>query len=115
MGTFPLLAPDTPQIALINMISTFCGKSLGSFNPWVIPHSSNIEYFGATIPLSPAKLSYSTLQKSDEYASTDSGLLLDEELDHFSSPYWVTLEKFKDDFLYFVLPSDEAIMEVMSL
>jgi hypothetical protein len=61
MGTFPLPAPDTTQIALINMISSFCGKSLGSFDPWVILHSSNIESFGDAMPLSPTELSYSTI------------------------------------------------------
>jgi hypothetical protein len=33
MGTFPLPAPYTSQIASINMIYTFYGKSLGSFDP----------------------------------------------------------------------------------
>jgi hypothetical protein len=61
MGTFPLPPPDISQIALINMISSFCGKSLGSFDPWVIPHSSDVESFRATMPLSPTELSYSAI------------------------------------------------------
>jgi hypothetical protein len=97
------------------MISTFCGKSLGSFDPWVIPHSSNVESFGATMPLSPVELSYSVIQTTYESANTDSKILLDEEPDPFSSPYWVTPEHLKDDFLNFIFPYDEAIMEVMSL
>ena len=61
MGTFPLPTPDIPQISLINMIFSFCGKSLGSFDPWVIPHSSNIESFGDAMPLYLVELSYSTI------------------------------------------------------
>jgi len=115
MGTFPLPAPDTSQIASINMISTFCSKSIVSIDPWVIPHSSNIESFGDAMPLYLVELSYSTIQTKDKYAKTISKLLLDEEPYNFSSPYWVTLEHFKDEFLDFIFPSDESIMEVMSL
>jgi hypothetical protein len=52
------------------------------------------------MPLSPTGLPYSTIQTIDEYANTNSKLLHDEDPDHFSSPYWVTHENFKDDFLF---------------
>jgi hypothetical protein len=69
------------------MISSFFGKSLGSFNPWVIPHSSNVKSFRATMPLSPTELPYLTIQKTYEFANTYSKLLLNEEPYQFSSPY----------------------------
>jgi hypothetical protein len=38
LGTFPLQPPNiSPFFAKINMISTGIGKSLGSYDPWVIP------------------------------------------------------------------------------
>jgi hypothetical protein len=61
------------------------------------------------------ELSYLVIQTTYESANIDPKILLDEETDPFSSPYWVTHEHLKDGFLNFIFPYDEAIMEVMSL
>jgi hypothetical protein len=61
MGIFPLPTPDTTNIALINMISYVVSTSLGSYDPWVLPHPSEVDSYGATMPLSPVELSYSVI------------------------------------------------------
>jgi hypothetical protein len=39
MGTFTLPPPPpSSNVAPINMISSFTSGSLGSFDPWVVPH-----------------------------------------------------------------------------
>jgi hypothetical protein len=87
MGIFPLLTPNATHIALVNMTSSITSRSLGSCDPWVIPHPSEVESYKATMSLSLAELSYSTIQSTGEYVDLDPSLLLDEELDQFSLPY----------------------------
>jgi hypothetical protein len=51
MVKFPLPpAPPSTNIALVPMISSFTSGSLGSFNPWVVPHPKDIESYGASMP-----------------------------------------------------------------
>jgi hypothetical protein len=73
------------------MISAVTGTPIGCNDPWVIPHPSTIESYGDTMPLSPIELAYSVIQSTRESFDSHSSLLLDEELDHFSSPYWATI------------------------
>jgi hypothetical protein len=50
MGIFPLPPPSpTAHIALVNMISSFTSGSLGSIDPWVVPHLEGVESYGALI------------------------------------------------------------------
>ena len=87
-----------------------------SYNdPWVIPHPYTIESYVDTIPLSPIEWEYLVIQTTREYFDSHSILLLDEELYHFSSLYWATHTLMSHDFLNIILPSEEAIMEVMTL
>jgi hypothetical protein len=55
------------------------------------------------------------IESTGEYLDSPSSLLLDEELDQFSSPYLVNHTSTSLDFLNIVLISDESIMEVMIL
>ena len=61
LGTFPLPLLDTSQVDPINMIA-FVGSSSCAYDPWVIPDPSEVDSFGATIPLSSAELSYFVIQ-----------------------------------------------------
>jgi hypothetical protein len=49
MGISPLPAPDTTHIALINMICSSTGESLGSVDPWVVPHPKDVDSHGTFI------------------------------------------------------------------
>jgi hypothetical protein len=51
MGIFPLPTPDTTHIAPINMIFSSTSGSLGSVDPWVVPHPEDVDSYGASIPL----------------------------------------------------------------
>ena len=55
MGTFPLPPLDATYTP-INMISLVTSGSLGTFDPWVVPRTLEIESYGVGIPLSPTKL-----------------------------------------------------------
>lgn len=57
LDTFPLPIPKASQVAPINMIS-FVGHSFCSYGLWVIPNPLEVNSFGASMSLSPAKLSY---------------------------------------------------------
>jgi hypothetical protein len=37
------------NFSLINMISSFTSGSLGSFDPWVVPHPKEVESYGASM------------------------------------------------------------------
>jgi hypothetical protein len=57
MGIFPLPPPSpTAHIAPINMISSFTSGSLGSFDPWVVPHPEDVDSYGASMPLTMVKI-----------------------------------------------------------
>jgi hypothetical protein len=49
MGIFPLPAPDTTHITPINMICSSIDESLGSVDPWVVPHPEDVDSYGASI------------------------------------------------------------------
>jgi hypothetical protein len=52
MAIFPLPPPyPTTTITPINMISSFSNGSLDFFNPWVVPHSKDVESYGSSITL----------------------------------------------------------------
>lgn len=55
------------------------------------------------------------IQSIGESIDFESGPLLDEELDQCSSPNWEKYPPLSHNFLNGTLPSDEAILEVMTL
>jgi hypothetical protein len=63
MGTLPTPLPPTEKnITMVNMISTMAHQSFESSNPWIIPSPLEFDTLGDTMPLSPAKDKYNTIQ-----------------------------------------------------
>jgi hypothetical protein len=112
MGTFPLPSPPhVTNIATVNMISSFTSVSLGFSNPWVVPHPDNVEYYGASIPLSIADIFYPKIFS----ASGDTGQQLNPHMgcDQPTPPVWVVDSPSAHDFLDSKLPPDEDILDIM--
>lgn len=61
MGLFPMPSPSTTNVALVNMISYVTNIFIGSYDLWVVPNPSEVESYGATMPLSPTNLLYSMI------------------------------------------------------
>lgn len=40
MGVFTMPTPSDTNVALVNMISYITNRSLGSYDPWVVPNPS---------------------------------------------------------------------------
>jgi hypothetical protein len=97
------------------MIFAVTNTPIGYHDPWIIPHPSDLESYRDTMPLSPMELTYSMIQSTSESPDSHHILLLDEKLDQFSSLYWVNHTSTSRDFLNIILPSEEAIMEIMTL
>jgi hypothetical protein len=75
MGTFPTtLPPTTHHIATVDMISTAAYQSLESSDPWIVPCPLEFDALGDTMPLSPAKTSYVSIQSASP-SSNDQHLL----------------------------------------
>ena len=109
MGVFPPPIPDV-IVAPVNMIS-FLSTHLG--DPWVILNPSKVKYYGDTMPLSPAELSYSTIQSDNEFDVCSSQ---EDELDQYSLPEWEKIPSSPShDFLSETLLSDEAILKAMMM
>ena len=109
MGVFPPPVPDA-FVAPINMIS-----SIGTFvgDPWILPDLTEVERYGNTMPLSPAKRTYSAIQS--ESASTICSPQED-KLDQYSLPEWANIPSSSShDFLSDTLLSEKAILEAMTL
>lgn len=69
LGTFSHPFNITNQVDHINMIYSICFSS-SSYDMWIIPNPSEVESFGATMPLALVKLSYYVIQST----STDANL-----------------------------------------
>jgi hypothetical protein len=62
MGMLHLLRPPlVVNIYPINMISSFTSRSLGSFDPWVVPHPKDVESYGSSMPLSTVDISFAMI------------------------------------------------------
>jgi hypothetical protein len=106
MGIFPLPAPDTTHITPINMIFSSTSGSLGSVDPWVVPHPEDVD------SSYPTHLSHPTIPST----SIDTGQQLHPhvECDQPSPPIRVVDSLSSHDFLDTKFPSEEAIPEVMA-
>jgi hypothetical protein len=60
------------NIAPINMISSFTSGSLGSFDPWVVPHPEDVDSYGASMPLTLVDISYQVIQSTSVGPDLDS-------------------------------------------
>jgi hypothetical protein len=115
MGVFPMLTPNPINIAPVNMISSSRSGYSNSYDPWVIPTLIEIESYGTSMSLSLAKQAYSMIQSVEQSYKYESSILLDAELDQYSFPNWETSPSNSHYFLNGTLPSDEAILEVLTL
>jgi hypothetical protein len=112
MGTFPTpLPPTAHHIAPINMILTMVYQSLASSDPWIVPSPLEFDALGDTMPLRP----YETSCVSIQYVSPSSD---DQHLlapDTYSMPSWLNSLSSKIDYISQIFPSNESIMEMLSL
>jgi hypothetical protein len=86
MGTFPTpLPPTAHHIAMINMILTTVYQSLESYEPWIVPSLLEFDVLVDTMPLSPAKTSYISIQSASP-SSDDQHILTP---DPYLMPSWL--------------------------
>jgi hypothetical protein len=112
MGTFPTpLTPTTHHVATINIISTMVYQSLESSDPWIVPSLLEFDALGDTMPLSPTETSYIAIQSASP-SSDDQHLLAP---DSYSMPSWLNSFSFVFDYISQIFPSDESIMEILSI
>jgi hypothetical protein len=90
IGNFPLPPPKiSPSVPQINMISTGIGKSLGSYDPWVIPTPNEYDNYDDRMPLSPMELNYEAIQFAYAY-TFDAYDRMSPILDEYSHSIWHT-------------------------
>ena len=112
MGTFPTPLPPTSQhIATINMISTMAYQSYESYDPWIVPSPLEFDSLGDTMPLSPAEATYVAIQFASP--SLDNPHLLAH--DAYLMPSWLDSLSSTIDYISQIFPSDESIMEMLSI
>lgn len=102
MGVFPL---PPPNLASINMISVHS-------DTWVLPPANQIESWGDMMPLSPAELNYVEIVAAS--APPPEPTLSSRALDSYVHSPWLGDDATSDP-LKEIFPSDEAIIETMSL
>jgi len=102
MGVFSL---PPPNLASVNMISVHS-------DPWVLLPTGQIESWGEMMPLSPAELNYIEIVAAS--APPDGPAPLSRVLDSYVHSPWLGDEATSDP-LKEIFPSDEAIIETMSL
>jgi hypothetical protein len=112
MGIFPTPLPlTTHHISTIDMISTASYQSFESSDPWIVPILLEFDTLGDTVPLSPTKTSYVSIQSSSP-SSDDQHLLAP---DICSMPSWLSSLSSVIDYISPIFPSVESIMEILSI
>jgi hypothetical protein len=112
MGTFPTPLPlTTHRIATVDMILTMAYQSLESSDPWIVPSPLEFDALGDTMPLSPVETSYVSIQSASP-SSDDQHLLAP---DSYSMPSWLSSLSSAIDYISPIFPSDESIMEMLSI
>jgi hypothetical protein len=112
MGTFPTpLPPATHHISIIDIISIAAYQSLESYDPWIVPSPLEFDALGDTVPLSPTKKSYVSIQSTSP-SSDDQHLLAP---DNYLMPSWLSSLSSVIDYISPIFPSDEYIMEMLSI
>eukprot|EP00253_Pinus_taeda_P021097 PITA_21097 len=103
MVTFTL---PPPHVHSVNMISD-------STDPWIIPSEDKIDSFGVAMPLSPLEINYQDIVLASMAASESYTIFSVNLNTYVPSPWlgsWDSLDPLNETF-----PTDESIMEVMSL
>jgi len=113
MGIF-LLPPMSPiaNIATINMISSFTSRSIISVDPWVVPHSEDVESSEASISFTVFDIVNLTIPST--FIDTSQQLHHHMEFHQPTPPVRFFDSLCSHDILDFELPSEEAILEVMA-
>jgi hypothetical protein len=112
MGTFPTPLPlNTHYISTVDMISTMAYQSLKSFDPWIVPSPLEFNALGDTMPLSPSKTSYISIQSTSP-SSDDQHLLAPNS---YSMTSWLSSLSSMIDYISPFFSSDESIMEILSI
>jgi hypothetical protein len=112
MGTFPTpLHPTSQHITTIDIISTMAYQSYKLFYPWVVPIPLEFDALGDAMPLSPSKASYNSIQ----FASPSLGNRHMLASNTYSLPSWLDSLSSAFDYILRVFPSDESIMEMISI
>jgi hypothetical protein len=112
MGTFPTpLPPTTQHISTIDMISTTAYQSLGSSDSWIVPSPLEFDALGDSMPLSPTKTSYVSIQSASP-SSDDQHLLAP---DSYSMSSWLNSLLSTINYISPIFPFDESIREMLSI
>ena len=112
MSTFPTpLPPTAHHISTIDMISTATYQSLESSDPWIVPRLLEFDALSDTVPLSPAKTSYVSIQSAspssdDQHLLAPDGSLMQSQLSSLPS----AIDYISPNFLL-----DESIMEMLCI
>jgi hypothetical protein len=112
MGTFPTpLPPTAHHIAAVNMISNMPYQSLESSDPWIVPSPLEFDVLGDTMSLSLAEAAYVAIQSASPSSNTSHSLAPDT----YSVPSWLDSLSSAIDYISQIFPSDESIMEMLSI
>jgi hypothetical protein len=109
MGIPPLPAPDTTHISHINMIFSSTSGSLGSFDPWVVPHPEDVDLYGVSMLCIMVDIVDPTVPLT--FIDTGQQLHPHVECDHLTLLVWVADSLGSHDFLDTKFPLEEAILE----
>jgi hypothetical protein len=110
-GIFPIHAPNTTNIAPINMIFSSTHGSLGSVDPWVVPHPKDVDSYGVFAPFTTINIVDPTISLS--FVDTGQPFHPHMKCDQPTLPIRVVDSLISHDFLETKFPSKEAIPEVM--
>jgi hypothetical protein len=112
MGTFPTpLPPATHHISTVDMILTAAYQYLESSDPWILSSPLEFDALGDTMPLSPTKTSFVSIQSTspssdDQHLLAPNNYLMPSRLNSLSSVI---------DYISPIFPSDESLMEMLSI
>jgi hypothetical protein len=112
MATFPTpLPPTAHHIVVVNMISTMPYQSLESSDPWIVPSPLEFDVLSDTMPLSLAEAVYVAIQSASPSPNESNSLAPDA----YSMPSWLDSLSSAVDYISHIFPSDESIMEMLSI
>jgi hypothetical protein len=111
MDLYSNLLPTTQHISMINMILNMAYQYFELSDPWVVPSPLKFDALGDTMPLSPVEASYNVIHSASP--SLDNQNLLASNT--YSLPSWLDLLSYDFDYILWIFPSDEPIMEILNI
>jgi hypothetical protein len=112
MGTFPTpLPPTTHHFSTVDMIIIVAYQSLESSNPWIVPCPLEFDALGDTVPLSPAKPLYVSIESApplsdDQHLLAPNSSSMQSQLSPLPSVI---------DYISPIFPLDESIPEMLRI